>query len=133
MPIPFAGILVPLAGPLITFGTFLLGIFTKFRSWFGFWFITHIGDLAIGALYSVGAGWATYELGSFALTAIYNEILSNVSGMPEMLLVSINTMGMFEFLPIVFGGFSASLVLRGVVGGISASKFSMRKPENWVT
>ncbi|WP_157980908.1 DUF2523 family protein [Pseudidiomarina homiensis] len=129
---PFAGLLIKLAGPLIGLGRLLIGIFVKFRSWFAFWFITHIGDLAVGALYSVGAGWVTYELGSFALTTLYNQLLSNMTGMPEMLLIGINTIGLFEFLPIVFGGFSASLVLKGVIGGVQASKFSMRKTENWI-
>lgn len=130
---PFAAILVRLAGPLIGLGRLLIGLFTKFRSWFAFWFITHIGDLAIGALYSVGAGWVSYELGSFALTTLYNEMLSRVNGMPEMLLIGLNTVGLFEFLPIIFGGFSAAMVLRGVVGGVQASKFTMRKTESWIS
>lgn len=132
MAIAIAPIVAALAGPFISFGKLFIGTFANMKAWFAFWFITHIGDLAIGALIAVGGGWVTYELGSFGLDVLYGYLMAQLGALPGMLLVALKTIGLFEYLSIYFGGLSASLVLRGVVAGVQNTRFDMNKPANWI-
>jgi Protein of unknown function (DUF2523). len=124
---------VALVAPLLGIGRALVALFASFKAWFAFWFITHIGDLALTALYSVGAGYATYELGSFALDTIYSQLTANTTGMPEMLLAALKTAGVFDALSVLFGGLAGAMALRGFLNQIKRSRMTFGKPEDWVT
>jgi hypothetical protein len=129
MAIQALAILAPLAG----IGRFFIALFSSFKAWFAFWFITHIGDLALTALYSVGAGYVTYELGSFTLDTIYSQLTANTTGMPEMLLAALKTAGVFDALSVLFGGLAGAMALRGFLNQMKRSRMTMSKPEEWVT
>ncbi len=125
--------IIPLLGPLASLGRFFVSMFTSFKAWFAFWFVTHIGDLALTALYSVGAGYAVYELGSFGLNTLYSEMTSRTNAMPQFLLIGLNTAGVFDAISVIFGGFAASMAMRGFINQIRRSRMSFGKPEDWIT
>lgn len=124
---------IPILAPFVGLLKGIGALFTSFKAWFAFWFITHIGDLVLTALFSVGAGYVTYELGSFTLDSIYSQLTANTAGMPEILLAALKTSGVFDAISVVFGGLAGAMALRGFLNQVKRSRLTMSKPENWVS
>jgi ABC-type Co2+ transport system permease subunit len=77
-----------------------------------------VGPLIIKALAALGAGWAVYELGDYALTAIYAEIQSSTLALPPLVVSSLALLRLDEALQTIFAAFTARLVLNGFQDGI---------------
>jgi ABC-type Co2+ transport system permease subunit len=77
-----------------------------------------VGPLIIKALAALGAGWAVYELGDYALTEIYQQIQSSTLSLPPLAVASLQLLRLDEALQTIFAAFTARLVLNGFQDGI---------------
>jgi hypothetical protein len=77
-----------------------------------------LGPMIIKTLAALGAGWAVYELGDYALTSIYQEIQSSSLALPPLVVASLSLLRLDEALQTIFAAFSARLVLSGFQDGI---------------
>lgn len=76
------------------------------------------GPFLIKVLASIGAGWAVYEIGDFALSTVHNELKNTALALPEMMVVTLTLLRVDECIQIIFGAYTAKLVLQGWTNGL---------------
>ena len=60
-----------------------VSIFYSFKTWFLLFLATAVGPYIINLLIGAGVGYVTYELGSFAITEVFNDVKSSLTGLPS--------------------------------------------------
>lgn len=93
-------------------------IFGSYKKFFLVLVSLMVGPLIIKVLAAFGAGWAVYELGDYALTAIYAQIQSSTLALPPLVVSSLTLLRLDEALQTIFAAFTARLVLNGFQDGI---------------
>ena len=76
------------------------------------------GPLLIKVLASIGAGWAVYEIGDFALSTIHTELKNTALALPDVMVLSLSLLRVDECIQIIFGAYTARLVLQGWSNGL---------------
>lgn len=100
------------------FATAFSVMFGSYKKFFLTLLTLSAGPFLIRVLASFGAGWAVYELGDYSLSAIHAQLRGSVSGLPQMMIVSLTLLRVDECIQIIFGAYTAKLVLNGWTGGI---------------
>ena len=84
--------------------TALVAIFSSFKTWFLLFLATAVGPYIINLLIGAGVGYVTYELGSFAITEVFNDVKSSLTGLPADLLAFVAIAKLDEAVSILMGG-----------------------------
>ncbi|WNO61091.1 DUF2523 domain-containing protein [Rheinheimera sp. MMS21-TC3] len=109
--------------PLIAWlGAALSTLFLSWRVWIIAFLATSLGPYIINLLVGAGVGYVTYELGTFALDQVFNEVKSALSGVSADLLTFVSIAKIDEAMSILFGGLAARLALSGFSSVTSAGK-----------
>lgn len=109
--------------PLIAWlGAALVALLASWKTWILLFLSTTLGPYIINLLLGFGVGYVTYELGTFALDQVFNEVKSALSGIPSDLLTFVSIAKIDEAISILFGGLAARLALSGFSSITSAGK-----------
>lgn len=107
---------------LLLFGRMFLGVKTSLVGWFVFLITIGFSSLVVQLLITLGIGFITYNLGTFALNTLYIQIQQSLTGMPSDFLMLVKLARIDEAISILFGALSGRLALSGLRGG------SIRRP-----
>lgn len=77
--------------------------------------------LAIKLLSALGVGFVTYQLGSFGIDSLFNQVKFSLSGLPSHMLVFISIARIDDALAVVFGALAARLAYQGFNSGSKTS------------
>lgn len=108
--------LIPWLGA--AFGT----IFTSLKISFYVFLGTYLGPYIMNLLIGAGVGYITYEIGSFGLELVLNDVKSALSGVSGDLLTFVSIAKIDEAISILLGGLAAKLSIAGFSSVTSAGK-----------
>lgn len=108
--------------PLIAWlGSAFATVLSSFKAWFLLLIQVALANIIIKVLLAFGIGYITYELGSFALSTLFNDFKSSLSGLPGDLLTFVSIAKIDKAITILFGGLAARLTLAGFSSVMSAT------------
>ena len=108
--------------PLIAWlGSAFATLLASWKAWILLFLATSVGPYIIKLLLGFGVGYVTYELGSFALTTVLNEVKSAMSGMPGDMVAFVSIARLDEAVTILLGGLAARLALMGFNSATAAA------------
>lgn len=109
--------------PLIAWlGAALATLFASWKVWVIAFLSTAVAPYIINLLVGAGVGYVTYELGTFALDQVFNEVKASLSGVSADLLAFVSIAKIDEAISILFGGLAARLALAGFSSVTSVGK-----------
>lgn len=80
-------------------------------------------------LVGLGFGYVTYELGSFGIDYIYQQIASNAAGLPIEIIAVLKYAQTDVAFGIMLGSYAAALTIRGLTSAGSVTKLGVRSAQ----
>lgn len=79
-------------------------------------FTLYIADFALKALLGMGVSYVTYTGAELAITSLFNQVKSSAGGMSSDMAGLLSTLGVDQFMSLVFAGYTAGLAIRAATG-----------------